>query len=240
MPRRNDSSWAQQVPNRTWRGPYDDYGWERDESGLPEFRDPDVHLSREERRQVQRWRKQNQQRIQNSSYQEWNVPGPHTGHGPKGYQRSDERIMEDICDRLTQHGQIDASDINVQVDKGEVTLQGTVPDRRMKRTAEDVAESVSGVWDVNNQLHLSRSQQRGMPSTGGSQGSNQRNSGMPGGGQGRTDEVGGSGVYPASGPLPDENAPAQGMASWGQGERGAAGYEDHGNSELDLGPEENQ
>lgn len=48
----------------------------------------------------------------------------------------------------------------------------------------------------------------------------------------RRDEVGHSGVYPASGPLPESNAPAQGMASWGQGERGAAGYEDSGTSEL--------
>ena len=53
-----------------------------------------------------------------------------------------------------------------------------------------------------------------------------RDSGMPGGGKGRTDQVGGSGVYPASGL---ESAPGdaqvQGPASWGQGERGAAGYD---------------
>ncbi len=58
-----------------------------------------------------------------------------------------------------------------------------------------------------------------------------RESGMPGGGAGRREEVSGSGVYPASGPEPPENAPYQGMASWGQGERGAAGYEDSGRSE---------
>ncbi len=59
-----------------------------------------------------------------------------------------------------------------------------------------------------------------------------RESGMPGGGAGRREEAGGSGVYPASGPEPEENAPYHGMASWGQGERGAAGYEDSGRSEL--------
>jgi hypothetical protein len=60
-----------------------------------------------------------------------------------------------------------------------------------------------------------------------------RESGQPGGGQGRVDEVGGSGVYPASGPRPPSgDADVQGMASWGQGERGAAGYEDHGTSEA--------
>jgi uncharacterized membrane protein len=62
-------------------------------------------------------------------------------------------------------------------------------------------------------------------------------SGRPGGGQGRVDEVGETGVYPASGPLPEGDADIQGMASWGQGIRGAEGYEDHGESELNLGPE---
>ncbi|MGH9586886.1 MAG: dienelactone hydrolase family protein [Acidobacteriaceae bacterium] len=59
-----------------------------------------------------------------------------------------------------------------------------------------------------------------------------RESGKPGGGAGRKDEVGKSGVYPASGPYPEDDAEWRGQASWGQGERGAAGYEDHGGSEL--------
>lgn len=46
------------------------------------------------------------------------------------------------------------------------------------------------------------------------------------------DEVGRSGVYPASGPLPEKDAPIRRQMEWGQGERGAAGYEDHGSSEL--------
>lgn len=59
-----------------------------------------------------------------------------------------------------------------------------------------------------------------------------RESGKPGGGAGRKDEVGKSGVYPASGPYPEGDAELRGQAGWGQGERGAAGYEDHGSSEL--------
>jgi hypothetical protein len=64
-------------------------------------------------------------------------------------------------------------------------------------------------------------------------GMRRRESGLPGGGQGRIDEVGESGVYPVSsseGASPD--APVHGQQSWGQGERGAAGYEDSGGSEL--------
>ncbi len=64
-----------------------------------------------------------------------------------------------------------------------------------------------------------------------------RESGWPGGGQGRVDEVGGSGVYPASGPYPSGDAEVRGEASWGQGERGAEGYEDHGGSEPTTLPD---
>lgn len=57
-------------------------------------------------------------------------------------------------------------------------------------------------------------------------------SGVPGGGKGRRDEVGRSGVYPASEieEAPDDVEIRQ-PAEWGQGERGAAGYYDHGDSE---------
>ncbi len=59
-----------------------------------------------------------------------------------------------------------------------------------------------------------------------------KNSGRPGGGAGRVEDVSGSGVYPASGPLPQDNAPYQGEASFGQGKRGEAGYYDSGDSEI--------
>lgn len=84
----------------------------------------------------------------------WLTPGPFTGRGPRGWRRSDERIRDDVNDRLTQHGMIDASEIEVEVRDGEVMLRGTVDERRQKRMAEDVAESVLGVQDVNNQLRV--------------------------------------------------------------------------------------
>jgi hypothetical protein len=89
----------------------------------------------------------------------WQVPGPFTGRGPRGYQRSDERIKEDVSDRLTMHGQIDAHDIDVQVKDAEVTLAGTVNNREAKRMAEDVAESVQAVREVHNQLRVRQGQQ---------------------------------------------------------------------------------
>lgn len=65
--------------------------------------------------------------------------GRHAGRGPEGYQRSDERIREEIDERLTHHGDMDATEIDVQVQSGEVTLTGTVADRQAKRLAEDIA-----------------------------------------------------------------------------------------------------
>jgi osmotically-inducible protein OsmY len=82
--------------------------------------------------------------------------GPHAGRGPRGYTRSDERIREDICDRLAEHGFVDASDIEVRVNGGEVTLQGSVHERHEKRIAEDLAERVSGVQQVRNELRVDR------------------------------------------------------------------------------------
>jgi hypothetical protein len=78
------------------------------------------------------------------------------GRGPKNYQRSDNRIQEEICDCMTDDPMLDASDIEVQVSTGVVTLTGTVTSRDQKRRAEDVAERVSGVKDVTNQLRVSR------------------------------------------------------------------------------------
>lgn len=80
--------------------------------------------------------------------------GRFAGRGPRGYQRSDERIREDVCELLLADGEVDASDIEVTVASGEVTLQGTVPDRRMKRSAEDLVEAVSGVLQVDNRLRV--------------------------------------------------------------------------------------
>jgi osmotically-inducible protein OsmY len=80
--------------------------------------------------------------------------GEFRGKGPKGYQRSDERIKEDINDRLSDDPSIDASDIEVTVTSGEVTLSGTVQERRDKRRAEDIVEAISGVKNVENRIRL--------------------------------------------------------------------------------------
>lgn len=106
-----------------------------------------------------------QNRYGSQGYQGWGQePGvrSYRGKGPAGYTRSDERIRETVCEILTEHDQIDATNIEVTVKNGEVVLSGTVEDRRQKRLAEDVVADVSGVKDVQNQIRVSAEKQ---PST---------------------------------------------------------------------------
>jgi osmotically-inducible protein OsmY len=83
--------------------------------------------------------------------------GVYKGKGPKNYSRSDDRIKEDVNDRLSDDPFIDATEIEVTVSNGEVTLTGTVDHRSTKRRAEDLAESVSGVKNVENRIRAGQS-----------------------------------------------------------------------------------
>ena len=78
--------------------------------------------------------------------------GEHSGRGPRNYRRDDGRIHEDVCEMLTRHGNIDASDVEVEVKDGEVFLRGSVETRGQKRLAEDIAWQASGVRDVRNEI----------------------------------------------------------------------------------------
>lgn len=78
------------------------------------------------------------------------------GRGPRNYQRSDDRIREDVCDRLSDDDHVDASDIEVSVSDREVTLSGEVDSKQAKRHAEDCADSVSGVEHVQNNLRVKK------------------------------------------------------------------------------------
>ncbi len=84
----------------------------------------------------------------------------HRGRGPRGYARSDERIREDVSDRLTDNPILDASEIDVTVGDGEVTLSGNVDSRYSKRLAEDITDEVSGVKHVQNNLRVRQSPQQ--------------------------------------------------------------------------------
>jgi osmotically-inducible protein OsmY len=92
-----------------------------------------------------------------SNYGSSETWGQHSGKGPKGYRRSDDRIKEEVSDALERHPQIDASEIEVDVKEGVVTLKGHVEERRIKRMAEDSIENLPGVRDVRNELMVDQS-----------------------------------------------------------------------------------
>lgn len=71
-----------------------------------------------------------------------------------GDRRSDESIYEDVCERLTEDPFIDASNVEVVVKDGVVTLNGTITSRGLKYRAEDLAELASGVRHVQNNLRV--------------------------------------------------------------------------------------
>jgi hypothetical protein len=76
--------------------------------------------------------------------------------GPKGYTRSDERIREDISERLMLADGIDSSEVSISVKEGRVSLEGTVPTRSMKHQIEDLADYTAGVTEVDNRIRVER------------------------------------------------------------------------------------
>jgi osmotically-inducible protein OsmY len=76
--------------------------------------------------------------------------------GPKGYRRSDERVRDELCERLIQADYVDPDRISVDVQDGRVILEGTVPQRSMRYALEDLAMDVLGVEDVDNRLRVER------------------------------------------------------------------------------------
>lgn len=110
----------------------------------------------------------------------------HRGRGPKGYERSDERMRELICERLTDDPYIDASEVAVEVNGKVVKLTGSVEDRRMKYLIEDVIEQCGGVRDIDNQLRVLSSQAQ----TAGSQAYSQTTQGQTTPGSSLTSQYG--------------------------------------------------
>jgi osmotically-inducible protein OsmY len=85
------------------------------------------------------------------------VPGDWSTLGrsasPPGADVPDERIREDVCDRLMQFGPVDCTAVDVSVAAGIVTIRGSVGNWERGRI-EEVVRSVKGVRDIDNQLRL--------------------------------------------------------------------------------------
>jgi osmotically-inducible protein OsmY len=76
--------------------------------------------------------------------------------GPKGYQRSDERIREQVVERLMDGTEVDLQDVECHVKDGVVTLSGSVKSRHCRQELENAADSIWGVKDVENNLKVKR------------------------------------------------------------------------------------
>lgn len=86
--------------------------------------------------------------------------GPYAGRGPKGWRRSDERLREEVCERLSENRLLDARGIEVEVDDGAVTLRGAVPGASDPRLAEMLVRDTAGVREVVNELRHEPGQRR--------------------------------------------------------------------------------
>lgn len=107
----------------------------------------------------------------------------YTGLGPKNYSRSDQRIREDVCDELSNDRACNAENVEVDVTDGIVNLSGAVPSRQMKHRAEDIAEAIRGVKDVENRIRVAKPEQAGSRGAGSQEhgnGSGRRSGGEPG------------------------------------------------------------
>jgi osmotically-inducible protein OsmY len=143
--------------NTPWGGAhYEDRSGERDNFGRGRWEEGRMGMSQgyDERPTFERGYRQHQTGF--GGAQGLDVRGPHRGKGPKGFEHSDDRIRERVCEALSDDHNIDATDIDVSVHQGEVTLTGTVDDRSTKRMAEDCVLQCSGVRDVHNQLRVRR------------------------------------------------------------------------------------
>lgn len=116
--------------------------------------------------------------------------------GPKGYQRSDERIREDLCERLSDVPMVDVSQVSVEVSGGTVTLTGTVRERHEKFVIEDIADEVFGVNEVHNQIRVTRDM--GSAGAGSEAGGDYRSSSSGGGMSGTSGSSGSSGSTSAT------------------------------------------
>lgn len=78
----------------------------------------------------------------------------HRGKGPKYYIRQDVNIEEDVNHALMDSHSVDATDIEVMVQDGNVILSGMVDSRVERRDAETAIDYISGIRNIENRIHI--------------------------------------------------------------------------------------
>ena len=82
--------------------------------------------------------------------------GSPASQGPRFHRRSDDKIHQEIWEVLSNNADLDAGEVELHVEAGEVTLTGTVDSRDAKWLTEDLVNSIAGVREVNNRLKVAR------------------------------------------------------------------------------------
>jgi len=81
-------------------------------------------------------------------------PGRSRPARPPLGRRSDEKLAHDIREILTHDPELDARDIEVEVEGGAVALSGAVADSDAKLLAEELVETLPGVREIHNRLRV--------------------------------------------------------------------------------------
>lgn len=126
----------------------------REEDFVSDMKDTGQHFSMGSSEGVKPYKKVKQFISADAYGENFGSSGDYYGKGPKGYKRTDAQIKDDVCEKLYRDPYIDASDIEVSVREGIVTLEGTIEDRSVKRAVEDCINDVIGIKDIKNLLNI--------------------------------------------------------------------------------------
>lgn len=85
------------------------------------------------------------------NYRNLDLPD-YSGHGPKNWKISDEKLKEKVCEILLKSSEVDATELEVEVEDRVVTLKGFIANRGMKNVAEDLIASIPGIEDVFSEV----------------------------------------------------------------------------------------
>jgi osmotically-inducible protein OsmY len=78
--------------------------------------------------------------------------GEHKGAAPKSERNTQDPVAERVHDLLTEEPWLDATDIDIAVSGGVVTLTGSAPTAEQVALAGKTAAEAEGVTEVKNEL----------------------------------------------------------------------------------------
>jgi osmotically-inducible protein OsmY len=76
--------------------------------------------------------------------------------GQRARRRPDETLAQEIREILANDPELDATDVEIEVEGGAVTLSGVVNESDAKLLAEELVETLPGVREVHNRIRVER------------------------------------------------------------------------------------